>query len=210
MQIIQEQLLDAAQEAELARRVELGVYARHLLDTGRGRPGLEVVIADGQQAWQRLWLANVGMVKVLAQRYGRRDPDLVDDLIQEGWIALAGALMRFDWARGVRLSTHAWYWVKHHLVHVMQERSAWEASTSPDIPDLADEAGTDEEWVDGQVLRGILGPLSVLERRVLLARAHGARQVDVARDLGLSLSSARRVEERAARRAREAYLAQAS
>ncbi|MGD8214602.1 sigma-70 family RNA polymerase sigma factor [Aestuariimicrobium sp. Y1814] len=206
MRTIQGQLLDAAQEAHLARQVEAGVYAGHLITSGRHRPGLEVVVEDGRRAWQELWLANVGMVKVLATRYGRRDPDLVDDLIQEGWVALAGALMRYDWTRGARLSTHAWHWVKHHLAHVMRERSAWEARTTPEVPDRPHPDLDDDE----PYLRGLLAPLSQLERRVLLARAHGQRQADVAREFGLSLSTARRVEERAARRAREAYLAWAS
>lgn len=200
---ITEAVLDAPQECDLAQRVEASVYARHLRDQGQQRPELDVVIDEGREAWERLWLANVGMVKVLATRYGRGQPDIVDDLVQEGWIALAHALMRFDWARGVRLSTHAWHWVKHHLVHVMQARSAWEQATTEDAVDIGIEVVEDDS------VRGILGPLSALERRVLLARANGDRQVDVSLELGLSVSTVRRVEERATRRAREAWLARA-
>lgn len=208
---ITEPVLDAQQEYDLARLVEVGIYARHLIDHGHRRPGLEVVVEDGQQAWERLWLANVGMVKVLAARYGRGNPDIIDDLVQEGWIALADALMRFDWSRGVRLSTQAWHWVKHHLVHVMQARSTWEHATGAELTDISAGVTTDSsDEVDEHTVAGILGPLSLLERRVLLARAHGARQSDVAEELGMSVSSMRRVEERALRRARVAWQDRAS
>ena len=201
---ITEPVLDAQQEWHLARVVEAGVYARHLIDHGPARPGLEVIAEEGRKAWERLWLANVGMVKLLASRYGRGNPDIVDDLVQEGWTALAEALMRYDWTRGVRLSTQAWHWVKHHLVHVMQARSAWEQNTSAEPVDIGAEVAEDD------AVRGILAPLSILERRVLLDRANGARQSDVARDLGISVSTTRRIEERAVRHAREAWLAWAS
>ena len=201
---ITEPVLDAQQEWHLARVVEAGVYARHLIDHGPPRPGLEVIAEEGRKAWERLWLANVGMVKLLASRYGRGNPDIVDDLVQEGWTALAEALMRYDWTRGVRLSTQAWHWVKHHLVHVMQARSAWEQNTSAEPVDIGAEVAEDD------AVRGILAPLSILERRVLLDRANGARQSDVARDLGISVSTTRRIEERAVRHAREAWLAWAS
>lgn len=204
---ITEPTLTAAEEVDLTRCVEAGLYAAHLLALGPPAghsPGqLGQVVTDGRLAWQRLWLANAGMVKLLANRYGRGDPDIVEDLIQEGWTALAEALMRFDWARGVRLSTHTWRWVKHHMVHVMQARSGWEARTAPELAEIrAEPAAEDDDDVDG-----ILAPLSLLERQVLLARANGRRQCDLAQELGVSVSSIRRTEGRAVARARAAYLA---
>lgn len=207
---ITEPVLDAQQECDLTRLVEAAVYARHLVEAGHARPGLQQVVDDGRDAWERLWLANVGMVKVLAVRYGRGNPDIIDELVQEGWIALAEALMRYDFTRGVRLSTQAWHWVKHHLAHVMRTRTDWELRTSAEPVDTADPADTADPEApgdqDGEV-RGLLASLSPLERRVLLARANGVRQSDLARDLGLSVASTRRAEERAVRRAREAWSA---
>lgn len=204
-----EHLLDADQEIELARRVEAGVYATHLLATGDRRPGLAEVAEEGRQAWQRLWLANTGMVVLLARRYGRGQRDIEDELIQEGYLALAQALMRYDWARGLRLSTQAWHWVRHHLAQVMRGRSRWERATRPGeeaLHALEVGAACPAPEVSAE-LRGLLAPLTTVERQVLLARANGDRWVDIAAQLGLGMQVVRGIERRAVTRVRRVQLA---
>ena len=198
-------LLDADQEHHLARLVEAGLYAQHLLEAGDPRPGLAAVAAQGRDAWQHLMLANTGMVKALARRYGRGRRDIEEDLVQEGFVALSEALMRFDWTRGLRLSTQAWHWVKHAMVASMRRRSGWEASTSA-IPDELPLAAPEPEEDEGVAIAPLLQALTVQERNVLLARASGLPQQVAARSLNMGLSTLRRVEQRALRRARAFHL----
>lgn len=104
-------LLTAADERSLARRIEAGVLAGHLLASGE-RPvaasveELTFLVETGRQAWQHFLLANVRLVWKLAGREASRSGLPVEELFQEGFVALAGALQRFDPERG-RFSTFA-------------------------------------------------------------------------------------------------------
>ncbi|MGD7731935.1 sigma-70 family RNA polymerase sigma factor [Propionibacteriaceae bacterium G57] len=211
---ITEAPLDAHTEWRLARTVEVGLFAQHLLHTGASSGGvryheadLQAVVDEGREAWQRLWLANAGMVKMVARRYSRGDPALMDDLVQEGWVALAEALMRYDYTRGLRLSTHAWHWLRHGMAARMRQQTGWEKRTRGPV-DPIDESGQQQlaHNADGGDLHGVLAGLTTLERRVLLARAQGRTLAAIGAELGLTVSSIRRVSARASARAREAYL----
>ncbi len=115
-------LLSAAEERSLARAIEAGVLAGHLLDTGE-RPvtasvgELEALAELGRLAWQRFLLANVGLVGKLAGREARRTGLPADDLFQEGFVALAGALQRYDPDKG-RFSTFAVIRIRQRLAEV--------------------------------------------------------------------------------------------
>ncbi len=115
-------LLAATEERLLARHIEAGVIARHLLDTG-ARPvaatteELEEIAATGEQGWQRFLLANLRLVWKLAGQEARRSGLPVEELFQEGFVALAGALQRYDPDRG-RFSTFATIRVRQHLAEV--------------------------------------------------------------------------------------------
>jgi RNA polymerase sigma factor (sigma-70 family) len=112
-------LLTAAEERLLARRIEAGVIARHLLDTG-ARPvpatneELQEIAAAGERAWQHFLLANLRLVWKLAGREARLSGLPTEELFQEGFVALAGALQRYDPDRG-RFSTFATIRVRQHL-----------------------------------------------------------------------------------------------
>lgn len=197
-------LLTAAEEIDLARAVEAGLYARWLQTQGDGRPGLGDVVAEGERAWQRMVLANQGMVVLLARRYCRGRREVLEELVQEGNIALAEALMRYDWSRGVRLSTQAWHWVRHHLTAVMRRQSGWERATSTLLGDeaLPLPVDTAEEGPDPSLL---LALLPRVERAVLIARAEGRPLRVVAQELGMGPGTVGEVEKRARRRARRLH-----
>ncbi|HET7770508.1 MAG TPA: sigma-70 family RNA polymerase sigma factor, partial [Chloroflexota bacterium] len=76
-------LLTAAQEVELAKRIEKG-------DT---------------DALQQFTLSNLRLVVSIAKRYVGRGLSLID-LIQEGNIGLMRAVQKFDWRRGFKFSTY--------------------------------------------------------------------------------------------------------
>jgi RNA polymerase sigma factor (sigma-70 family) len=119
-------LLTAAQERTLAREIEAGLVARHLLDTEE-RPipatteELETVVAAGERAWQHFLLANVRLVWKLAGREARCSGLPAKELFQEGFVALADALRRYDPDRG-RFSTFATIRVRQHLAEVGSAR----------------------------------------------------------------------------------------
>ena len=119
-------LLTAEEERSLARAIEAGVLASRLLVTGE-RPvpattsELEAIAELGTQAWQRFLLANVRLVWQLAAKEGKRAGLPVEELFQEGFVALAGALQRYDGERG-RFSTFATVRVRQHLAEVAAAR----------------------------------------------------------------------------------------
>ena len=201
------EVLSREQETELARRVEAGVFAQHLLATSGGtaasRAELAFIAAEGDQAWQTLWLANVGMVRVLAARYGRGQREIIEDLTQEGFIALAEALMRYDWTRGVRVCTHSWHWVRSRLMAVMRKRSGWERTTT-EVNEGIQIAAPVVEVDASELAQVALSVLNGTERAVMLARAEGLAQRDTAQRLGMGVMTVRTIEQRAIRRARQA------
>ena len=81
-------LLNAAEEVELAKRIEAGMYAEHLLATqgndlnAKYRRELHWSAQDGQRAKNHLLEANLRLVMSLAKRYTGRGM-LFLDLIQE-------------------------------------------------------------------------------------------------------------------------------
>lgn len=108
-------LLTPAGEIDLARRIEAGLYAEHLLASGAAHhdgEALARVRQRGRAAWQRMWLSNLRLVVKFARQAARRHVLPLDDLFQDGCIGLAEAMMRFDHRLGLRFSTLAHEYVR--------------------------------------------------------------------------------------------------
>ena len=120
-------LLSAEDEVELAKRIEAGLYAQHLLET-RKRLGearkrdLMTVVRDGHAARQHLLEANLRLVVSLAKRYTGRGMPLLD-LIQEGNLGLIRAMEKFDYAKGFKFSTYATWWIRQAITRGMADQS---------------------------------------------------------------------------------------
>ena len=82
-------LLTAAEEVDLARRIERGDDA----------------------AKHRMINSNLRLVVSIARRYQGHELALLD-LIQEGILGLIRATEKFDWRRGYKFSTYATWWIR--------------------------------------------------------------------------------------------------
>lgn len=85
-------LLTAAEEIELAKRIETGDLA----------------------AKDRMISSNLRLVVSIAYRYQDQGLPLAD-LVQEGMFGLIRAVEKFDWRRGFRFSTYATQWIRQTI-----------------------------------------------------------------------------------------------
>jgi RNA polymerase sigma factor (sigma-70 family) len=112
--------LTAAEERELAIRMEAGAIARELRPTGTGfgdasEAELITLEREGELARTRFVAANLPLVAMVLGEFGARGTALEPDLFQEGCVALALAVMRFDHARGIRFATYALSWIRAYV-----------------------------------------------------------------------------------------------
>jgi RNA polymerase primary sigma factor len=94
------QLLTAAEEVELAKRIERGDV----------------------EAKNRMITSNLRLVVSVARRYQGHGLPL-GDLIQEGIIGLVRAVEKFDWRKGFKFSTYAVWWIRQAVQRAVANQS---------------------------------------------------------------------------------------
>ncbi|WP_374209652.1 RNA polymerase sigma factor RpoD/SigA [Glycomyces sp. TRM65418] len=122
-------LLDAAAEVDLAKAVEAGLFAKHLLGDGETfgdatEKELKRLVEDGARAKEQFIKANLRLVVSIARRYVRSGMPMLD-LIQEGNTGLVRAVEKFDYQRGFKFSTYATWWIRQAISRAIaqQERT---------------------------------------------------------------------------------------
>src|SRR5689334_9878768 len=93
-------LLTAAQEVELAKRVERG----------------------DREAKQRMIHSNLRLVVSIAKHYRNQGMPFLD-LIQEGTLGLIRAIEKFDWRRGYKFSTYATWWIRQAVARALADKA---------------------------------------------------------------------------------------
>jgi RNA polymerase primary sigma factor len=124
-------LLTAADEVELAKRIEAGVYAQAVLDgklprrrprTEERRRELEEIARDGQSAKDHMVRANLRLVVSVARKLSNRGLPFLD-VIQEGNLGLIRAVEKFDYAKGFKFSTYATWWIRQAIQRGLAEQT---------------------------------------------------------------------------------------
>src|SRR5699024_1805654 len=116
-------LLDAQQEVELAKRIEVGVYAAHLIERAdtentelpHDRREPEWLAQDGQDAKDHMIRANLRLVVSAARKYHRHSGMAFLDVVQEGNLGLIRAVEKFDYMKGYKFSTYAMWWIRQSI-----------------------------------------------------------------------------------------------
>jgi RNA polymerase sigma factor (sigma-70 family) len=193
MKRISGELLDAAEEVRLAKAIEGGLYATHLLKRTAAslspdqREELEIVAAEGTQAFHRFIDTNQRLVVSIVKKFqltekGKKLSFM--SCVQEGNLGLVRAIEKFDYTKGYKFSTYATWWIRQsmdravasqgHTIELSttkaDEIDAMFRATRNWIKDHNGEAPTDEQ---------LAGQLGITVESLGMLRAYNQQPVSI-------------------------------
>ncbi|MBX5489587.1 MAG: sigma-70 family RNA polymerase sigma factor [Chloroflexi bacterium] len=180
-------LLTAEEEVSLAKDIEQGNLAgERMKQLGEGceeeRERLHALYRKGQESRRRLTEANLRLVVSVARKYMGRGLPLLD-LIQEGNIGLQRAVEKYDYRKGYRFSTYAYWWIRQAVTRAIADQARTirvpvhmieligdvyrvsrdlqqELGREPEAEEIAQEMGTSADKVR-QIIRAARQPISL-------------------------------------------------
>ena len=117
-------LLNAQEERDLSRTIELGREAAARIDAGEDAPDLRRAVRAAASAKDRFIRANLRLVVSIARRYPLPQGMDLGDLIQEGNLGLEHAVDKFDWRRGFKFSTYATFWIRQAIGRALDQKAS--------------------------------------------------------------------------------------
>lgn len=130
-------LLTAEEEVDIARRIEVGLFAEARLlqqaidaNANGGGPApdaaerreLTWLVHDGVHAKNQFIEANLRLVVSIAKHYSGRGVPIMD-LVQDGNMGLVRAVEKYDFMTGYKFSTYATWWIRQAIHRGMADKS---------------------------------------------------------------------------------------
>ncbi|MFC5928014.1 sigma-70 family RNA polymerase sigma factor [Cryobacterium melibiosiphilum] len=125
-------LLNAEEEVDLARRIEVGLLAEARLLRQGAEPAeqcepaeqreLSWLMHDGRRAKNHFIEANLRLVVSIAKHYSGRGVPIMD-LVQDGNMGLVRAVEKYDFMTGYKFSTYATWWIRQAIHRGMADKS---------------------------------------------------------------------------------------
>jgi RNA polymerase primary sigma factor len=115
-------LLSAVDEVNLARRIEVGLFAGTPDEVAALKRELATLAHDGGRAKNHFIEANLRLVVSIAKHYSGRGVPIMD-LVQDGNIGLVRAVEKYDFMTGYKFSTYATWWIRQAIHRGMADKS---------------------------------------------------------------------------------------